>query len=124
MIPSPGTTQVASRAKTSRSASPRFCAKASKMRRTSASFSARPILRLPARGPAVDQPFDVPALRLSEVEQRDQPPRLVGVVVGDCRLEVLPLGRRLPQLPAQPAKEADRLLIHRPRHRKELSSVE
>ena len=61
--PLPGTVQVASSAKTSRSAKPRFCANASKIPRTRASFSARATARLPA----VDQPFDVPALRIPEV---------------------------------------------------------
>ena len=99
IVPSPGTTQVASRANTSRSARPRFRANASKMRRTSASFSARPTPGLPARLPAVDEALDVPALRVAEVEQADQAARLVGIVVRDRGLEVLALGRRLPELP-------------------------
>ena len=56
--------------------------------------------------PPVDQPFDVSALGLGEVETLEQPPRLGRVVVGDRRLEVLALRRGLPELAAEPAEEA------------------
>ena len=64
-----------------------------------------------ARLPLVDQALDVPALRLGEVEQLEQPPRLGRVVVRDRRLEVLALRRRLAQLAAEPAQEAHGGLI-------------
>ena len=59
----------------------------------------------------------MPALRVAEVVLAEEPPRLLRVVVRHCRLEVLALRRRLPQLPAEPAEEAHRLLVDRLRHR-------
>jgi len=50
-------------------------------------------------------------LRLGEGDLRDQAPRLHRVVVRDRRLEVLPLGRGLPQLAAQPAEQAHGRLV-------------
>ena len=45
-------------------------------------------------------------LRVGEVEGREEPTRLCRVVVRDGGLQVLALGRRLSQLPSQPAQEA------------------
>ena len=56
----------------------------------------------------------MPSLRVGEVEQLEEAPRLGRVVVGDGRFEVLALGRRLTKLPPQPTEEAHRrLLAHR-----------
>lgn len=63
-------------------------------------------------------------LRFAEVVAPEEAPRLLRVVVEDGCLEVLALGRRLAQLAAQPAEEADRLLVDRLCHRRELSSLE
>ena len=51
------------------------------------------------------------ALRVRERDERDEPARLGRVVVLDGGLEVLPHRRRLPELPAEPPKEADRCLV-------------
>ena len=48
----------------------------------------------------------MPALGLREVERREQPARLGGIVVRDRGLEPLTLRRRLAQLSPQPAKKA------------------
>ena len=50
-------------------------------------------------------------LRLGEGNLRDQPSRLLRVVIRDRRLEVLPLGRGLPQLAAKPAEQAHGRLV-------------
>lgn len=55
----------------------------------------------------------MPALGLRELHLVEQAPRLGGIVVGDSRLEPLAPRRRLAQLPAQPAEEADGGLVHR-----------
>ena len=54
----------------------------------------------------------MPALRVAEVVLAEEPPRLLRVVVRHCRLEVLALRRRLPQLPSQPAEEAHLRRFH------------
>jgi hypothetical protein len=85
-------------------------ANASKIRRTTAAFSAAGTAALPL----VDQALDVPPLRLGEVEPLEHAARLCGVVVRDGRLEMLALRRGLTKLPAQPTEEAHRrLLAHR-----------
>ena len=111
MTPSPGTVQTASGANRSRSGKPSLRANASKIRRTTASLAAVRTARLPL----VDQTLHVPALRVGEREQLDQPPGLGRVVVRNRGLEPLALRRRLPQLSAEPAQEAYGGLIgHRP----------
>ena len=65
----------------------------------------------------------MPSLGLSEVVQPDQAPRLDGIVVRDRGLEPFALRCGLAQLPAQPAEEADRLLVDLLCHREELSSL-
>ena len=61
--------------------------------------------------PALDQPGDVPALGVGELHLREQPPRLLRVVVRDRRLEPLAPRRRLAQLTPQPAQKAHRRLV-------------
>src|SRR5262245_36319040 len=106
---SPGTRQTASSAKSPRSAKLSLRSKAPKSRRTTSALRslAAPTRRLPA----VDQPGHVAALRVGELEAVEQPPRLVRVVVRHRRLEALPERRRLAQLPAKPAEQADGRLI-------------
>jgi XdhC and CoxI family len=53
----------------------------------------------------------VTALGVRKRDERDEPPRLRGIVVLDCRLEVLAERSRLPKLPPQPAEEAHRRLV-------------
>ena len=55
----------------------------------------------------------MPSLRVTEGIAREQPSRLGRIVVCNRRLEPLALGRRLTQLPAKPAKQADGLLVGR-----------
>jgi hypothetical protein len=77
-------------------------ANASKIWRTIASFSAAATAGLPA----LDEAVDVPTLRVGEWCEGDEPAHLCGIVVLNGRLEMLALGNRLAQLPAEPAKEA------------------
>src|ERR671918_1239673 len=107
ITPRPGTVQVASVAKRPRSAKPSFRENASKMLLTSASLPAFDTRFLPAG----DEPVDVTALRFRERELCDEPARLRRVVVLDGRLQVLSERRRLPELPAKPAAQADRGLV-------------
>jgi len=65
----------------------------------------------------------VAALSVAEVVPAEQAPRLLRVVVRDGRLEALALRGRLPQLPAEPAEEAHRLLVDRPCHRCQLRGI-
>ena len=58
--------------------------------------------------PLVEQPLDVAALGRRELELRDDPARLGGVVVLDRGLEPLAERLGLAQLPAQPAQQARR----------------
>jgi len=51
------------------------------------------------------------ALRVAERRQRHEPAHLGGVVVLDCRLEVLALRCRLAQLSTQPAEKAHGCLV-------------
>ena len=51
------------------------------------------------------------ALGVGEGEPIEQPASLSGIVVRDRGLEPLALWRRLAQLPAEPAKQADRRLV-------------
>ena len=51
--------------------------------------------------------IDVAALRVGELEAFDEPSRLRGIVVLDRRLEVLTERRRLAELAAEPAEQAD-----------------
>jgi hypothetical protein len=68
--------------------------------------------------PLVNQAADMTALRRRELIASDDPASLRGVVVRDRRLESLPKGFGLTQLPPQPAQQADlgstryRLLTH------------
>ena len=57
--------------------------------------------------PLVEQALDVAALRVGELEARDDPARLGRVVVLDRRLEPLAQRVRLAKLAAQPAEQAD-----------------
>ena len=57
--------------------------------------------------PLVEEPREVPPLRLVERHRADETACLVGVVVRDRRLEPLALRRGLAQLPAQPAQQRD-----------------
>src|SRR5688500_15186548 len=98
MTPRPGTDQTASSAKSPRRASPSFLANASKIRWTIAAFSAADTALLPAG----DQSLDVPALGIGERGESDEAARFLGVVVRDCRLEVLALRRGLAELAPQP----------------------
>src|ERR671915_529896 len=107
MTPRPGTVQTASSANSPRSAKPSLRENASKMLRTSASLAALDTRFLPAG----DEPVDVPALGVGERDLREEAPRLGRVVVRDGRLEVLAERSGLPQLPAEPAKEADARLV-------------
>src|SRR5262249_31146767 len=79
----------------------------SKILWTIAAFSAAATPRLPAG----DEPVDMSTLGLREGGECDEAPHLLLVVILDGRLEVLALGCRLAQLPAQPAKEAHGGLI-------------
>src|SRR5262245_28036049 len=110
MTPLPGTDQTASSAKSPRSASPSLRAKASKIRRTIASFSAAGT----ALFPAGDESVDMAALRVAERSGRDEPSHLVRIVVLDRGFEMLALGCRLAQLTAQPAEEAHGCLVGHP----------
>ena len=56
--------------------------------------------------PSVEQLLDIPALRVAELELGEDVPRLVGIVVRDRSLEMLPERGRLLKLPSQPAEEA------------------
>ena len=80
----------------SRSANPCLRAKASKILARPTRLAADALAVDTAALPFRDQALDVPALGLGEVEQLEQPARLGRVVVGDRRLEVPALGRRLP----------------------------
>src|SRR5262245_44184791 len=111
MTPPPGTVQTASGANTSRSGKPCFSANASKIRRTTASLSA-----FDTALPLVEEPVDVTPLRLREVERREEPPRLGGVVVRRRGLEVRALRGRLSELAPQPAEEAHAGLLAHPAH--------
>src|SRR6188474_2929387 len=102
MTPRPGTDHTASSAKSPRSASPSLRAKASKIRRTIASFSVAATTRLPAG----DEAVDVAALRVGERGSCDETSHLLRIVVVDRSLEVLALRCRLAELSAQPAEEA------------------
>ena len=64
--------------------------------------------------PGVEKLLDVAPLRLAELEAGEQTARLGDVVVLHGRLEVLAGRDRLPQLPPQPAEEADLRRFHRP----------
>lgn len=55
-------------------------------------------------------------LRFGEVEEIEQPPSLVWVVVVHRRLQSLPLRRRLAELPPQPAQEAHPGLLSHTAH--------
>src|SRR6187397_2110236 len=110
MTPRPGTDHTASSAKSPRCASASLRAKASKIRRTIASFSAAGT----ALFPPGDEPVDVAALRVGERRGRDEPSHLVGVVVLDRGFEMLALRCRLAQLTAQPAEEAHGGLVGHP----------
>ena len=101
---SPGTVQVASAAKASRNANPSFRAKASKMRRTSASFSARATAALPP----IDQALDVRPLRVGEGIACEQTSSLGRIVVCDRCFEMLTFRGRLAELAVQPPQQADR----------------
>ena len=57
--------------------------------------------------PCVEQLAHVPALRVAELEPLDEAAGFCGVVVLDGGLEVLAQRRRLLQLAAQPAQQAD-----------------
>ena len=46
-----------------------------------------------------------------ERDQREEPTRLGGIVVGNRGFEVLTLRSRLAKLPAQPAQQAHRCLV-------------
>src|SRR5687767_15948373 len=107
MTPSPGTTHVASSANSPRSAKPCWRANASKMRRTTSAFSAAGTASLPP----LDEAFDVPPLGVRELEPHEQPSRLVGVVVRNRRLEVLPERGRLAELAPEPAEKAHACLV-------------
>src|SRR3970040_1819476 len=97
MMPRPGTVHTASSANRPRRAKPSLRANASKIRRTSASFSAAATSLLPAR----DEALDVAPLRVGERDQPDEPAGLARVVVGHCGFEVLTQWCRLTGLPAQ-----------------------
>ena len=83
------------------------------MRRTSASFSARATGSPPSRRSALRRAAVGPRRSRSSPSSRRAS---AGIVVRDRGLEPLALGRRLAQLPSQPAEEADRLLVDRLRH--------
>ena len=55
----------------------------------------------------------MPSLRLAERVALEETAGFDGVVVCDGSLESLALGCRLAQLPAEPAEQADRLLVGR-----------
>src|SRR5262249_3728711 len=62
--------------------------------------------------PGGEHVVDVPPLRVGERRLRQHPARLRGIVVLDRGLEVLTKHTRLPELPPQPAQEADARLVH------------
>jgi hypothetical protein len=64
--------------------------------------------------PRREQLLDIPPLVVRELEVADQPAGLRRVVVLDGRLEVLAERVRLPELPAEPAKQADLRGFHCP----------
>src|SRR5262245_27192804 len=99
MTPCPGTDQTASSAKSPRRASPSLRAKASKIRRTIAYFSAPGTALLPP----CNEALDVTALCVGERCGGDEPSHLVRIVVRDRGFEMLALGCRLAELTAQPA---------------------
>jgi hypothetical protein len=53
--------------------------------------------------PALDEPFDVPALGVRERRPVDEPANLFGIVVENGGLQVLSLRRRLAELAPEPA---------------------
>ncbi len=63
--------------------------------------------------PGAEQLLDVAALRVAELEPRDEPPRLRGIVVLDRSLEMLAERRRLLQLSPQPPEQAYLRGFHR-----------
>src|SRR3990172_6654871 len=107
MMPRPGTVHTASSANRPRRAKPSLRANASKIRRTSASFSAAATSLLPAR----DQALDVAPLCVGERDQPEQPAGFARVVVGHCGFEVLTQWCGLTELPAQPTPQAHRRLV-------------
>ena len=62
--------------------------------------------------PAVEHVLHVLTLRDRERRPGKQAANLVRVVVHDRGFEMLATGQRLPQLPSQPAQQADTKLIH------------
>jgi hypothetical protein len=64
------------------------------------------LLTVGAKGtfPRAEELVDVASLALVERHLSEDPPRLGGVVVLDCRLEMLADRRRLSQLAAEPAE--------------------
>src|SRR4249920_640642 len=107
MTPLPGTLHTASSAQSPRRAKPSLREKASKIRRTIASFSAAgtPLL------PAGDEAVHVSPLGRGKWDQHDEPAGLGRVVIGHGGLEVLALRDRLAELPMQPAQQAHRRLV-------------